>query len=61
MSKIKITRTKSSICRIDEQIETLKHLGLRKVYHSVVVEDSPVVRGMIRRVEHMVKVSPVEG
>ena len=60
MSKIKITRTRSGICRIDSQIETLKHLGLRKISQSVVVEDTPVVRGMIKRVEHMVKVAPVE-
>jgi large subunit ribosomal protein L30 len=59
MSKIKVTRTKSSICRIDVQIETLKHLGLRKVNHSVILEDNAVVRGMIKKVEHMVKVSPV--
>ncbi len=59
MSKIKVTRTKSSICRADAQIETLKHLGLRKVNHSVVLEDNAVVRGMIKKVEHMVKVSPV--
>ena len=60
MSKIKITRTCSGICRIDAQKETLKHLGLRKVNHSVVVEDTPIIRGMIKRVEHMVKVAPVE-
>ena len=60
MSKIKITRTRSGICRIDSQIETLKHLGLRKISQSVVLEDTPEVRGMIRRVEHMVKVTPVE-
>lgn len=59
MSKIKITRTRSGICRVDAQIETLKRLGLRKVNHSVVLEDTAVVRGMIKRVEHMVKVSPV--
>lgn len=59
MSKIKVTRTRSSICRIDAQIETLKHLGLRKVNHSVILEDNAVVRGMIKKVEHMVKVSPV--
>lgn len=61
MSKIKITRTRSGICRIDAQIATLKHLGLRKISQSVVLEDTPVVRGMIKRVEHMVKVEPVEG
>lgn len=60
MSKLKITRTRSGICRIDAQKETLKHLGLRKVNHSVIVEDTPIIRGMIKRVEHMVKVAPVE-
>ena len=60
MSKLKITRTRSSIPRIDAQNETLKHLGLRKISQSVVREDTPVVRGMIKRVEHMVKVEPVQ-
>lgn len=60
MSKQKITRTRSSISRIDAQNETLKHLGLRKISQSVVREDTPVVRGMIKRVEHMVKVEPVQ-
>ena len=60
MSKLKITRPRSSISRIDAQNETLKHLGLRKISQSVVREDTPVVRGMIKRVEHMVKVEPVQ-
>lgn len=59
MGKIKVTRTRSSICRVDAQIETLKHLGLRKVNHSVVLEDNEIVRGMIKKVEHMVNVTPV--
>ncbi len=59
MSKIKVTRTKSGICRVDAQIETLKHLGLRKVNQSVILEDNEIVRGMIKKVEHMVTVSPV--
>lgn len=60
MSKLKITRTRSGICRVDNQIATLKHLGLRKVNATVVVEDTPVVRGMIKKVEHLVKVDPAE-
>lgn len=59
MSKLKITRTRSDIGRISAQRETLKHLGLRKISQSVVLEDTPVVRGMIKRVEHMVKVESV--
>mgnify|MGYP003486167180 FL=1 len=60
MSKLKITHTRSNIGRISVQRETLKHLGLRKISQSVVIEDTPVVRGMIKRVEHMVKVESVE-
>lgn len=60
MSKLKVTRTKSSICRIDAQIETLKHLGLHRMNQSVELDDTPVVRGMIKRVEHMVIVAPVK-
>ena len=60
MSKLKITRTRSDIGRIRVQLETLKHLGLRKISQSVVIEYTPVVRGMIKRVEHMVKVESVE-
>ena len=59
MSKIKITRTRSGICCVDGQKNTLKHLGLNKIRASVVVEDTPVIRGMIKKVEHMVSVSPV--
>lgn len=59
MSKLKITRTRSSIGRSDKQIATLKHLGLHKIHQSVEVDDSPIIRGMINVVRHMVKVSPV--
>ncbi|MCL2324898.1 MAG: 50S ribosomal protein L30 [Proteobacteria bacterium] len=59
MQKLKITRTRSSIGSGDGQIATLKHLGLRKLNSTVVVEDTPVTRGMIKKVEHMVKVEPV--
>lgn len=59
MGKLKITRTRSSICRSDKQIATLKHLGLHKIHQSVVLEDTAIVRGMINVVKHMVKVSPV--
>lgn len=60
MSKIKITRTRSSISRSDSQIETLRHLGLKKIRASVVVEDTAVIRGMIKKVEHMVTVEAVD-
>ncbi|MFA5625055.1 MAG: 50S ribosomal protein L30 [Bradymonadales bacterium] len=60
MNKLKITRTRSGICCIENQKSTLKHLGLNKIRSSVVVEDTPMIRGMIRKVEHMVKVEPLK-
>lgn len=60
MSKLKVTRTRSSIGRIDAQIQTLKHLGLHKINQSVVLDDTDIIRGMIKRVEHMVTVAPVK-
>lgn len=60
MSKIKVTRTRSGICCVDNQKNTLKHLGLNKIRASVVVEDTAIVRGMIKKVEHMVCVEPVK-
>lgn len=60
MSKLKVTRTRSSISRIDAQIQTLKRLGLHRMNQSVELDDTPVIRGMIKRVEHMVTVAPVK-
>lgn len=60
MSKLRVTRTRSSISRIDAQIQTLKRLGLHRMNQSVELDDTPVIRGMIKRVEHMVTVAPVK-
>lgn len=54
--KIKVTQTKSSIGRLPKHIATIKGLGLRKIRHSVVLEDTPAVRGMVNQVYYMVKV-----
>ncbi len=59
MSKIKITQVKSGIDRMERQKRTLKALGLRKVRHSVEVEETPQIRGMVKAVHHLVKVEQV--
>ena len=60
MSKqLKITRVKSDIGRPKNQRATLRHLGLRKTHQSVVRPDTDVVRGMIRKVSHLVEVEEV--
>lgn len=54
--QIRVTQTKSSIGRLPKHKATLKGLGLRRIRHSVVLEDTPAVRGMVNKVYYMVKV-----
>ena len=56
MAKIKITQTGSPIRRKKDQRATLVGLGLNKMSRVSELEDSPEVRGMIRKVRHMVSV-----
>jgi large subunit ribosomal protein L30 len=56
MAKIKLTQTGSPIRRTSDQRKTLIGLGLNKMHRTVELEDSPEVRGMLRRVQHMVSV-----
>ena len=55
--KIRITQVKSVIGAKPRQRATMKALGLRRIRHVVEKEDSPSVRGMIKRVESLVSVS----
>jgi large subunit ribosomal protein L30 len=57
MSKIKITQTGSPIRRTEDQRRTLIGLGLNKMHKTVELDDTPEVRGMIRKVQHMVTVA----
>ena len=56
MAKVKITQTGSPIRRQPDQRQTLIGLGLNKRHKTVELEDTPEVRGMIRKVQHMVTV-----
>ena len=56
MAKVKITQTGSPIRRDPSQRKTLIGLGLNKRHKTVELEDTPEVRGMIRKVQHMVQV-----
>ncbi|WP_026414318.1 50S ribosomal protein L30 [Actinomadura oligospora] len=60
MSQLKITQTKSVISEKQNQRDTLRTLGLKKIGQSVVREDSQQVRGMIRTVDHLVSVEEVD-
>jgi len=56
MSKIKITQVKSAIDRDKRQKATLTALGLNKISQSREVEATPQILGMIKKVEHLVKI-----
>ena len=56
MAKVKITQTGSPIRRTPDQRKTLIGLGLNKMHRTVELDDTPEVRGMIRKVHHMVNV-----
>lgn len=53
---LKITLTGSAIGCTRRQRETLRGLGLRRREQSAIVKDSPAVRGMVRKVGHLVRV-----
>ncbi len=59
MKKVKITLVKSPIDRPERQKLTLQALGLNKTNSSKEVEATPQVLGMIRKVEHMLKVEEI--
>ena len=54
--KIKVTLVKSPISRLKRHKDCVRGLGLRRISHTVEVEDTPAVRGMINKVSYMVKV-----
>jgi large subunit ribosomal protein L30 len=56
---LEITQVKSGIGRRPEHRGTLRALGLKRIRHTVVHEDTPVVRGMVNKVAFLVEVRPV--
>jgi large subunit ribosomal protein L30 len=60
MVKLKITWRKSAIGYAANQRRTIRALGLRRLRQVVEHSDSPVVRGMILRVRHLVEVEEVD-
>ncbi len=53
---IKVTLMKSVIGRKPDHVATVKGLGLRRIRHTVALEDTPSVRGMINKVSYLLKV-----
>ncbi|GFN33436.1 50S ribosomal protein L30 [Paenibacillus xylaniclasticus] len=59
MAKLQITLVRSLIGRNEKQRATVESFGLRKLHQSVVLNDSPAIRGMVNAVSHLVKVEEV--
>ena len=57
MAKVKITQVRSLISRPEDQRQTIKALGLGKINRTVEKELTPQISGMIRKVNHLVKVT----
>ena len=61
MTRLKLTMKKSQIGANPNQIENLKGLGLRRIGQVRVLENTPAVRGMVKKVIHLLQVEEVEG
>ena len=60
MARLKVTQTKSIIGSKDNQRQTMRSLGLKRIHDTVVKEDRPEIRGMVQTVTHLVSVEEVE-
>ena len=60
MARLKITQVRSQIGTTAQQRKNLAALGLRKINQSVEHDDSVIIKGMIERVKHLVKIEEVK-
>jgi large subunit ribosomal protein L30 len=58
--RLKVTQVRSVIGSKDNQRQTLRSLGLKRIHDVVVKEDRPEIRGMVATVTHLVTVEEVE-
>lgn len=58
--KLRITQYRSAISRRQNQKDTIRSLGIRKLHQTVEHNDTPAIRGMIETVKHLVRVDEVE-
>ena len=59
MAKLRVKWVKSAIGYSQDQKDTIRALGLRKLQQTVEHEDQPAIRGMVQKVIHLVKVEEV--
>jgi large subunit ribosomal protein L30 len=60
MAQLKITWTKSCIGKPQNQRRVIDALGLRRLNHTVVLGDTPTIRGMVNKVGHLLRVEQLE-
>lgn len=58
---LRITQVRSVIGRSQDQRDTVRSLGLKRIRHTVEQPDRPEIRGMLRKVPHLVTFEEVEG
>jgi len=56
MKRLKVTQLKSSIGYAKDQAQALRGLGLRRIRHTVEIDDTPATRGLILKVRHLVRI-----
>jgi large subunit ribosomal protein L30 len=61
MAKLRVTQVRSAAARGAKQRGTIRALGLKRIGDSVVQDDRPEIRGMIRAVEHLIDVEEIKG
>ena len=60
MARLKITQVRSTIDRKEKQKRTIEALGLGKLHRTVIHNDTPQIRGMVRSVVHLVTVEEID-
>ena len=60
MGQLKITWTKSCIGRPKGQRRVIDSLGLKRLHHTVLLGDTPTIRGMVNKVQHLLQVEQIE-
>ena len=60
MAQLKVTQIRSEIGGKQNQRDTLRSLGLKRIGHTVEQEDRPEIRGMVQTVRHLVTVEEVD-
>jgi large subunit ribosomal protein L30 len=60
MAKLKITQVRSKNGETKRQIANLRTLGIHRMHETVIVEDTPITRGMVEKVHHLVTVEEID-